>query len=207
MEQPDFSLEESFGAGLKVAGVDEVGYGAWAGPIVVAAVIINRDLPLELFEKVKDSKKVPPSMRLEIVRKFSQHPGLTYHLVWIEPEIINGVGVNVLSLTLDAGAQAACHLQAQAVVMDGKHPLPLCLPQRCEPKGDQKSFSIALASLFAKVVRDERMNQLHQDHPVFGWNRNKGYGTWLHEQALATHGLTPHHRTQYCQKALSRHGL
>lgn len=203
----DFSWEKSLGCD-RVAGIDEVGYGAWAGPIVVAAVVIAwEDMPLDAFHDVRDSKALSPRQREEIVKRFEKNPAVSKHLVWITAEEIQASSMNVLQLTLRAGAQAVESLGAQGIVMDGKHKIPLSLPQYCAPKGDQKSLSIALASIFAKVARDREMVRLHAHYPFYDWEKNKGYGTSAHEAALVTHGLTVHHRKHYCQKALARHGL
>lgn len=200
---PDYAWEKSLPEG-PIAGVDEVGYGAWAGPVGVAAVILSlENIPSLFLEKIQDSKKLTPRRREDLVQDFLQHPAWgKWTLAWVKVEHINEG--NVLQETLSAMAEAAFMLHPKGVVVDGNHAIPCPLPQRWGPKGDQQSWSIAMASILAKVHRDRRMETLSLEYPLFHWQQNKGYGTQAHREAVLTHGLTPHHRLRYCRKILEK---
>jgi len=109
----------------------------------------------------------------------------------------------VLQCTLRAMARAVRIIGARGVLVDGCHAIPLKVIQKSVPRGDQQSISIALASILAKVVRDQEMMRLSIPYPLFHWDQNKGYGTLLHRKAIQRHGLTSHHRTLYCRRALN----
>ncbi len=190
-QKPDFAHELAKG-GL-VAGVDEAGRGPWAGPVVTAAVILDaRDLP----EGLNDSKK------LSEARREALYP------VIMDKALAVAVGQsdvgeidqrNILAATLDAMARAVAALDPQPtfVLIDGNKAPWLPMPHETLVKGDGRSLSIAAASIIAKVTRDRIMKDLHKDYPAYQWHRNKGYGTADHQAALATHGVTPHHRRSF----------
>lgn len=203
---PDFELERSFG-GFEIAGVDEVGYGAWAGPVVVAAVILAPDqICPDFLNTVNDSKALSARQREAIYTTFVAHPLWgKWSIADVSVEKIN-TG-NVLHETHIAMANAVTLLPACAVLVDGCHTIPTDLPQQCTPKGDQKSLSIAMASIIAKVTRDRLMQELSLSYPFFQWDKNKGYGTLSHRNAIVDHGLTPHHRINYCHNFMKAKGL
>ena len=203
---PDFELERSFG-GSAIAGVDEVGYGAWAGPVVVAAVILDPDqICPDFLNKINDSKALSARQRELIYTTFVAQPLWgKWSIASVSVEKIN-VG-NVLHETHTAMANAVNLLPACAVLVDGCHTIPTDLPQQCIPKGDQKSLSIAMASIVAKVTRDRLMQELSAVYPPFQWKKNKGYGTLSHRNAIFDHGLTPHHRVNYCHNFMKEKGL
>ena len=201
MNCPSFSFESQFQS-HPVAGVDEVGYGAWSGPVVVAAVVCHPEhMPRTFLEKVRDSKKMTHSQRLDVFQAFICCPEMGHSIVLHVPvqDINHGC---VLKLTLGAMAYAAEKTLARSILVDGCHPIPLERPQKSIIKGDEKSVSIALASIIAKVVRDREMTRLSVNHPCFHWDQNKGYGTQIHRLAIQKFGLTPHHRIQYCRRVL-----
>jgi ribonuclease HII len=200
----DFSLENTLSKG-RVAGVDEVGYGALAGPVLVCAVVLDpKALPLSFLKEIKDSKQLSPLKREAIYTTFMESPSFGRY-AFAEVSVDAMHAKNVLTETLHAMATAVTALQPDGVLVDGVHPIPLpCfMAQRSQPKGDQKSISIALASILAKVTRDRMMVQLAMNYPVFQWERNKGYGTLAHRQAIADHGISPHHRLLYCRHVLT----
>jgi ribonuclease HII len=188
-----------------VAGVDEAGRGAWAGPLVAAAVMLPQDggarrcLSLTLNRAgiaVNDSKKLPPAER-ETVVSILECCGIDYALAVAPPEDIDrcGVGyVNVDALRRAALALIPC---PQFVVSDA-FPLPdFPGKQIALIKGDCRSRSIALASIVAKVARDRMMVQLDELFPDYGFARHKGYGTAVHRAALTLHGPCPIHRMSF----------
>lgn len=187
-----------------MVGLDEVGYGAWAGPIGVAAAYINPVLcPAEFIALLRDSKKLSAQKRQVVVQTLSGNPQWgEVRLAWVPVHhILPG---HALKKTLCAMVTAVQSLsfQAQGVIVDGVHSLPLDIPQLTLCKADDQSASVALASIVAKVARDDVMMALHDEHPLFGWKNNMGYGTSLHRLAISEHGLSPHHRPHYCLSAL-----
>ena len=188
---PSFDLEDQYPA--PVAGVDEAGRGPWAGPVVAAAVILDRD---ELPDGLDDSKKLSARRRRAL-----------YDRIIATAEVGVGIGtvaeidrVNIAranDLAMVRAIQALPHSPG-FVLIDGRHvPHVLELPARAEIKGDGKSFSVAAASIVAKVTRDRMMAELARQHPGYGWERNAGYGTREHQQALSDLGVTPHHRRSF----------
>jgi len=203
---PSFEFENAFNIPA-IAGVDEVGYGAWAGPVVVAAVILYPEyIPISFLTQVNDSKALSAAQRMDLYTTFTAHPvwGKS-SIAFVSVEQINQG--NVLHETHKAMAIAVEALPAHAVLVDGCHPIPCALPQRSIPKGDQKSLSIAMASILAKVTRDHLMQDLALSHPPFQWEKNKGYGTLAHRKAILAHGLTSHHRTKYCRNLINSNSL
>jgi len=187
---PDFSFEEKY-KGI-IAGVDEAGRGPWAGPVVAAAVILN---PEKIPDGLNDSKKIKPKKRevlYEEIRKTSIFG------IGIVPEgVIDEI--NILEATKLAMKQAVENLSRQPdiALIDGNHaPLLVCQTETIIG-GDGKSFSIAAASIMAKVTRDRIMRELHYNFPDYGWDRNSGYGTKEHQESLAQFGVTPHHRQSF----------
>ncbi len=187
----------------RIAGLDEVGYGAWAGPIGVAAVWIDRDqVPQDFLNQLNDSKRITSKKRQYIHDLFVLHPHWgCYAISWVNvPNIHQGL---VLHATLDAMVTALHQVPAvDGLIVDGRHALKTDLPQKSIPRADGQSYSVALASIMAKVTRDRRMDRLSLDYPCYGWQNNKGYGTAEHQKAIIQHGLTQHHREFYCRRLL-----
>ncbi len=200
---PDFSLEMQ--AGGVIAGVDEAGRGPLAGPVVAAAAILDaRRLPEDLARSIDDSKRLSPARRVDV-------------LAALRPVARIGLGaasvaeidrLNILQATLLAMTRAVAALGARPdmALIDGNHAPVLPCPTRTVVKGDQRSLTIAAASIAAKVVRDRLMARLALRHPGFGWERNAGYGTAEHRAALVRLGATPHHRRSFAPvaRALAR---
>lgn len=201
-----FQWEEKLGY-HGIAGIDEAGYGCWAGPVAVCAVRLNAEVfPDFLRQHVYDSKKIKPLLRQELHDYFISNPAygnFAVEMVW--PEEI--AASNVLHATFQGMQRALLRLEPhpQHVLVDGPRMikgLPNVMQQHPIIKGDEQSYSIAMASIIAKVQRDHLMNHLHQEYPHYGWNTNKGYGTQAHMHALKQHGFCPYHRTKYRIKAL-----
>lgn len=191
---PDLSLEQAC-AGI-VCGVDEVGRGPLAGPVVAAAVILPAKPHPRLLAELDDSKKLSAKKReglYELVLTNS-----IFGLGRAEVEEIDRL--NILKATFLAMKRAveALKQHVDVALVDGNQvpPLPVGRVQ-CVVKGDSKSLSIAAASVIAKVTRDREMCELSQRFPGYGWERNAGYGTAEHMAAMRRIGLTPHHRKSF----------
>lgn len=194
---PSLKLERESGV-APVCGVDEAGRGPLAGPVVAAAVVL--DLARPVPRGIDDSKKLDRATREALAEK-------------IRARAIVGVGqasvaeidrFNILRATLMAMTRAVEQLaralgRAPALALvDGTIAPPLgCCPVRTVVGGDALSFSIAAASIVAKVARDRLMSELALEHPHYGWEHNAGYGTPEHLAALGRHGPTPHHRASF----------
>jgi ribonuclease HII len=193
---PSLSFDATYGS--RIIGIDEVGYGPWAGPVVTAAVMILDAKPFQELT-LNDSKKLTARQREDIYGTLIAHPALIYHIGIADVAEIDAL--NIRQATLLAMSRALAHhtfSQATAILVDGNLPLksPHC-PVTPIVKGDTKSYHIASASIIAKVTRDRMMHQLHAQFPVYGWSTNVGYGTKAHAEALKNFGVTIHHRKSY----------
>ena len=196
---PDFSLEQV--SPDPVAGIDEVGRGPWAGPVVAAAVVFPRrdSLPPVLRHGLNDSKTLSPARRQAL---FAELPACA--AIGLGAASVAEIDcLNILQATLRAMARAIAQLERQLdtcprlALVDGTHAPPLSCPVQTVTRGDSKSLSIAAASIVAKVTRDQLMAELGRRYPGFGWERNAGYGTAEHKEALVRLGITPHHRRSF----------
>lgn len=180
--------------GLCVAGIDEVGRGPLAGPVVAACVVMPPDA---LIEGVDDSKKLSEKKReaLEpLIREKAAYVGLG----WIAPGRIDEV--NILNATKEAMEQAASGLRDACFLVDAVQDLRLNGSIRPLVHGDALSYSIAAASIVAKVARDAYMRELDALYPAYGFARNKGYGTAEHIEAIRRQGACPEHRRSFIKK-------
>ena len=177
----------------RVGGVDEVGVGPLAGPLVAAAVI----LPVEIdIRGIDDSKKLSPGARMRLreeIEGCALGIGLGVLDVWEVDQL------NVLRASLEAMRRAVCALPlvAEQLLVDARYIPGLDIPQRSIVKGDRQSYSIAAASIVAKVTRDEFMRKLDQRYPEYGFAHHMGYGTRAHLDALARYGPSPVHRRSF----------
>ena len=181
-----------------IVGVDEVGRGPLAGPVVAAAVI----MPLEdgeIIEGVDDSKKVSPKKR-ELIAEKIREKAIAYSIIRIEPNVIDEI--NILQATRLAMKQAVENLPVNAdmVLTDGNMTLDITPPQRSIVKGDALSYSIGAASILAKVYRDNLMKEYAEEYPYYAFEKNRGYGTAAHIQGIMEHGLCPIHRRTFTKK-------
>ena len=195
---PDYSLEMSaINKGFQyIAGVDEVGYGPGAGPVVAAAVIIPNGHVKTLLEagKVKDSKKLTAKRREEAYEDLVKV--CNYGIGIINNDIIDEI--NILEATRLAMSKAVYDLEScDYLLIDGRVELRTTIPQRQIIKGDNKSISVAAASIIAKVTRDNIMRSLHKKFPIYDWDKNKGYLTKSHLTALKKYEPCPYHRLSY----------
>jgi ribonuclease HII len=186
-----------------VAGVDEVGRGAWAGPVLVCAAVTDLSNPPELpgrggrTVRLTDSKLLTAAQREAFAEVL---PGwLTGHAFGeSSPEEIDEVGMTEALRRAARRAQAALPMRPDVVILDGAHdflraPWQVC----CEVKADQRSVTVAAASVLAKVRRDALMAALDEAHPGYGFADGAGYPSPVHQRALAEHGPTPHHRVSW----------
>ncbi len=176
-----------------VAGTDEVGRGCLAGPIVAAAVIFEEET---VMVGVKDSKKLTAAQR-EHQDKEIKKRAIAWSIALIDNNVIDELGIQQANLDVLYQAVNRLKPQPEFVLVDG-FSLPLCsLPQRKLIKGDSRSLSVAAASILAKVYRDSLMEDISGNYAAYGFERNKGYGTAEHLQAIEKYGYTPIHRKSF----------
>ena len=183
---------------MKICGLDECGRGAFAGPLVAAAVVINtapESLPALLPAPLRDSKKLSEIQRNNIVSVLPALP-VTYLTEEISVSEINEYGMGWANRQIFE--RLFTRLKATIYIVDGN--LRFENPAvRTLIKGDDKCFPVILAGIIAKVHRDNLMSRLHLDFPAYGWNLNSGYGTPHHLNVIQTIGITPHHRLKYVE--------
>lgn len=215
MTFPDFSHELThWHNGYYVVGTDEVGRGAFAGPLYVGAVIFPNNMQEDLIYEIKQNKindsKLLSSNRRQTLAEFIKKIALSYHIAGISVEDINKIGVGragkigmeyasrrAISKLKDA--QAEFHILTDAFEID-RNEFPNQTPL---VRGDRLSITIAAASILAKVARDQHMIELSTLYPGYEWEKNKGYGTLFHRKKLIESGPTPHHRYDFIQSTIS----
>ena len=200
MHYPDFKQEKKLwkqGFDL-VAGLDEVGRGPLAGPVVAAAFAVNQDAFSTLKKlKLQDSKKLSAKQREFFYEQLTTHPGAQFSVGIVSENVIDSI--NILEATKMAMQQALMGIKMPAdfLLLDGNFPLNVKVSQHSIIKGDQKVFSIAAASIIAKVTRDRIMQQMHTVYPQYGFDAHKGYGTRAHVANLKKYGATKIHRKSF----------
>ncbi len=183
-------------AGLgPVAGIDEAGRGACAGPLVVAAVALDLR-GIDAITGLADSKALTAPAR-EACYEQIVTAALAWSVVVIPAAQIDGVGLHVCNVAGMRRALARLTFRPGYVLTDGFPVRGLAVPALAMWKGDQVAASVAAASVLAKVTRDAIMRELHVDYPVYGFSRHKGYSTPGHMRALADHGPCPEHRRSF----------
>ncbi|MGC4108629.1 MAG: ribonuclease HII [Thermomicrobiales bacterium] len=193
-------------AGLHaVAGVDEVGRGALAGPLVSAAVILPPLLEVEsdpFWERVRDSKTILEPERVRLASGILERVRAS-HIAFIDPETIDRIGVGPANRIAMETAISGLPIAPDLALLDA-FITDLGLPQVSLIKGDSRSLSIAAASIVAKVARDTVMHDLDADYAVFGFGRHKGYGVASHLAALNAYGPCPAHRRCFAPVSLAQ---
>ncbi len=188
-----------------IAGLDEAGRGAWAGPVVAAAVILPLDRPdlARALNGVRDSKQLSPARRavlFETIHRVATAVGVGISA----PGFIDRAGIVPATRRAMMRALAGLSPQAGYLIIDHLY-LPACpLPQTAFPKADAHCLSVAAASIIAKVTRDRLMILLDERYPGYGFAQHKGYGTDAHCAALARLGLAPIHRSSFAPCAAFR---
>jgi len=182
-----------------IAGVDEAGRGPLAGPVVAAAVIFAPDI---IIEGVDDSKVLSEKRREELFEKIIKE-SLAHSISVVSVEIIEEI--NILNASLLAMRQSveALKVQPDLIIADGNQKFDYSVPVIPVIKGDAKSYSVAAASILAKVTRDRIMKELAIEYPVYRWEKNKGYPTKQHRESIKLNGTSPFHRKAFLKKLLS----
>lgn len=175
-----------------ICGVDEAGRGPWAGPVVAAAVVLD---PANLPSGIDDSKALTAAARDSAYAAITK--SATVSIAIADVERIDRD--NILQATMWAMQQAVLGLAERPALalIDGNRTPHLPCPARAIVKGDARCLSIAAASIIAKVMRDRMMSDLAGQLPDYGFEKHKGYGTPEHREAIARHGVTPHHRRSF----------
>lgn len=204
---PGLELERAFQAGglVPVAGLDEAGRGAWAGPVSAAAVILpleRDDLPLVL-DGVRDSKLCTPRQREALVPAVLG-VALAAAVGFATAREIEQIGIVPATYLAMRRALEALPVAPRALLIDGRYMRlkDVGLPQKSLSRGEQHSLSIAAASILAKVARDHWMVEADQAYPGYGFALHKGYGTRLHRRALAELGVCDLHRRTFAPVAI-----
>lgn len=176
------------------AGCDEAGRGCLAGPVVAAAVILPRDFKHELLD---DSKKLSEAKR-KILRPIIEEQAIAYAVSFVHEKEIDKI--NILNASFTAMHRAVDQLETTPdfLLIDGNrfNPYP-DIAHECIIKGDGKYLSIAAASVLAKTYRDEYMEKIHEEFPMYDWNKNKGYPTNAHRDAIEKYGDCKFHRQSF----------
>jgi len=176
-----------------VAGVDEAGRGPLAGPVVAAAVVFHPDYE---NSEINDSKQLSPQKR-ERLYELIKAEALAIGIGVIEAYVIDDINILQASLMAMRDAVLELSLPPDYLLIDGRHKIPLIIPQETIIKGDSRSLSIAAASIIAKVSRDRIMEIYHRQFPQYNFLKNKGYGTREHRQATRTCGHCKIHRRSF----------
>lgn len=183
-----------------IAGTDEAGRGPLAGPVVAAAVI----LPNNFYdERIDDSKKLSAHLREELFDVIRKN-ALSYAYTIISPNKIDEINILKASLLAMKRSVQKLKLQPDIILVDGNKSFVYDAKVIPIIKGDSKSLSIASASIIAKVVRDKIMMKLAKDYPQYGWDRNKGYPTKEHIEAILRYGACKIHRKTFLRKIYER---
>jgi ribonuclease HII len=193
---------ELWARGVKrIAGVDEAGRGPLAGPVAAAAVVFPSDWQEAAFDErlrgLNDSKQLTEAQRDEFYTVITSLPEVRYAIAVVDVVTIDRI--NILQATHRAMNEALARLQPppEHVLVDGKPVKSIRLPSTAIVKGDARSYSIAAASVLAKVTRDRMMLEFHTQFPAYGFAEHKGYGTPQHLAAIAAHGPCPIHRRSF----------
>lgn len=181
----------------RVMGLDEVGRGCLAGPVVAAGVILD---PARIPKGLHDSKQLSVKERMRLDEEIR---ATALFFAVREGSVSRIDTMNILWASIETMRECAEDPDAAPdyLLVDGNRYAPSLIPVQCVVKGDSLSASIAAASILAKQHRDALMVRLHEEHPQFGWDRNVGYPTIEHRRALVEHGPTPWHRSSFAWKA------
>jgi ribonuclease HII len=191
---PSFNFENEY-QGI-VFGVDEAGRGPLAGPVVAACVYFKTQ-EVSYLEDVKDSKKLSAKKREEVYRKILTDENVVSSYGIIDVLKIDEVNIfNATKLAMNEAVRGM-EMDADFVLVDGNHKMIEHRGAIPVVKGDDKSYSIAAASIIAKTVRDKIMVQISEEFPDYLWGKNAGYGTKEHREAIVKHGITVHHRRSF----------
>lgn len=197
---PDFLLEDEING--VVAGVDEAGRGPWVGPVAAGcAVFLSRDVDARLLENLNDSKKLSKKKRemlFDLLQKEAEKGTMKLGIGLASAAEIDEINIlNASFLAMERAIEKA-GVQPALVLVDGNRvPRDFGWAVKTVIKGDGKSYSIAAASILAKVYRDRLMEEMARQYPGYGFEKNAGYGTKAHIEGLKKFGVTPEHRRSY----------
>ncbi|MFN4026628.1 MAG: ribonuclease HII [Flavobacterium sp.] len=175
-------------------GTDEAGRGCLAGPVTAAAVILPKNFKLNLLN---DSKQISEKTR-EYLKPIIEAEAISFAVTHLEPIEIDNI--NILNASIKAMQESILKLNPtpEYIIVDGNRFKPLHLiPYTTIVKGDSKYLSIAAASVLAKTYRDDYMNKIHEEFPMYNWKKNKGYPTIEHREAIKKYGTTKYHRMSF----------
>ena len=193
-------LEPYFKPNCIEAGCDEAGRGCLAGPVFAAAVILPPDISernTALAQALNDSKQLTEKRR-DVLRGIIELEALAWAVVAVDNQEIDKLNILRSSITAMHRALDRLEIRPEHVIVDGNRFYPYGdTPYTTIVKGDAKYMSIAAASILAKTHRDEYMQQIHMQHPQYGWDRNKGYPSAAHRAAIREYGPTPYHRMTF----------
>ena len=188
-------IEAGIKNGVIVCGVDEVGRGPLAGPVVACAVVLPVGMPRRITRRLKDSKQIDREEREEVAQILRET--VPFGVGMADVEEIDRINILRASHLAMLRAFESVPSRPAYALVDGNQPPNLPCPITCIIGGDAISLSIAAASIIAKVERDKIMRELAVAHPVYGWDTNVGYSTRDHLTALKEHGPTPFHRKSF----------
>ena len=175
-------------------GTDEAGRGCLAGPVTAAAILLPEDFKLDLLN---DSKQLSEKVR-EKLKPIIEEKAISYAVTHLEPKIIDEI--NILNASIKAMQESIVKLNPTPlyIIVDGNRFKPINnIPYSTIVKGDSKYMSIAAASILAKTYRDEYMEKIHEEFPMYNWKQNKGYPTKEHREAIRKYGTTKYHRMTF----------
>lgn len=175
-------------------GTDEAGRGCLAGPVTAAAVILPENFENKILN---DSKQLTEKARKKL-RPIIEEQAVSFAVTHLEPVVIDDI--NILNASIKAMQESILKLnpKPEYIIVDGNRFKPvLDIPHSCIVKGDAKFMSIAAASVLAKTYRDEYMNKIHEEFPMYNWKQNKGYPTKEHREAIRKYGVTKYHRMSF----------
>ena len=187
-------LSLNFSSFLLETGTDEAGRGCLAGPVTAAAVILPENFENKILN---DSKQLTEKAR-EKLRPIIEEQAVSFAVTHLEPVVIDDI--NILNASIKAMQESILKLnpKPEYIIVDGNRFKPvLDIPHSCIVKGDAKFMSIAAASVLAKTYRDEYMNKIHEEFPMYNWKQNKGYPTQEHREAIRKYGITKYHRISF----------
>lgn len=187
-------LESNFSKFILEAGTDEAGRGCLAGPVTAAAVILPFDFENRILN---DSKQLSEKTR-EKLRPIIEQQAISFAVTHLDHLIIDEI--NILNASIKAMQESILKLnpRPEYIIVDGNRFKPvLIIPYSCIIKGDAKFMSIAAASVLAKTYRDDYMNKIHEEFPMYNWKQNKGYPTKEHREAIRKYGVTKYHRMTF----------
>jgi ribonuclease HII len=189
--------------GEVLAGVDEAGRGALAGPVVAAAIVLP---PLSGLVGVNDSKKLKEDEREELFEQIAAK-AVSIGIARGTPSRIDRDNILNATLYAMAGSVGRLAVKPDIVLVDGREAIDMAGRVIPVTRGDGKSLAVAAASIVAKVARDRMMRRLHERHPEYNFTKNKGYGTKEHRAAIEKYGILPHHRKTFALKGIEKNAV